>query len=51
LFFENNQILDELKRLGLSENSCNRLNELYNYLKNTLKNDEYIKNDMDFIAD
>ncbi len=51
LFFENNQILDELKRLGLSENSCNKLNELYNFLKKTLKNDEYIKNDMDFIAD
>ena len=51
LFFENNQILDELKRLWLSENSCNKLNELYNYLKKTLKNDEYIKNDMDFIAD
>lgn len=51
LFFENNEIINELKRLWLDENIFWKLNELYNYLKRTLKWDEYIKNDMDFISD
>ncbi|HPC34871.1 MAG TPA: hypothetical protein PLP73_04325, partial [Candidatus Absconditabacterales bacterium] len=48
---ENNKLMEELKRLGLSDYNIESIEKLYKTLQKVLKNDEFIKNDMDFIAD
>ncbi len=51
IFFENTFLLDELKKLWLSDVSLNYLQNLYNYLEQLLKNDEEYKDDIDYIRD
>ena len=51
LFFENKDLLSELQRLGLSDNCKDKINLLYNKLNETLKEDEFVKDDIDFISD
>ncbi|MCK9467252.1 MAG: DNA mismatch repair protein MutS [Candidatus Absconditabacterales bacterium] len=51
IFFENNNLLEELKRLGLTKHHLETIENLYKTLEKVLKNDEFIKNDIDFIAD
>lgn len=56
MFFDKNNwisklLLDELIRLGLKKNNLDKVEEIYKYLKKILKEDEFIKNDMDFISD
>jgi len=51
LFFENKDLLSELQRLGLSDNCKDKINLLYNKLNETLKEDELVKDDIDFISD
>ncbi len=51
IFFENNELMEELKRLWLSGYHIESIENLYKILQKVLKNDEFIKNDMDFIAD
>ena len=43
--------MEELKRLWLSDYNIESIEKLYKILQKVLKNDEFIKNDMDFIAD
>ncbi len=51
IFFENKEVLNELSRLWLDKNVIDKIDQLYQYLQKVLKNDEYIKNDIDFISD
>ncbi len=51
IFLENKTLLDELKRLWLSETSQSAVQHLYNYLSQLLKNDEEYTEYMDFIRD
>jgi len=51
IFFENKFLLDELKRLWLSETTQTYIENLYNYLEQILKNDEEFSDDMDFVRD
>ena len=51
IFFKNTFLLDELKKLWLSDVSLDRLQHLYNYLEQLLKNDEEYKDDIDYIRD
>lgn len=51
IFLENNKLMEELKRLWLSDYNIESIEKLYKTLQKVLKNDEFIKNDMDFIAD
>ena len=51
IFSENKEILNELNRLWLDKNIIDKINQLYQYLQKVLKNDEYIRNDIDFISD
>jgi DNA mismatch repair protein MutS len=51
VFFENKWLLDELKRLGCDSSTIDSIWELYNYLQKILKEDEYVKDDIDFISD
>jgi DNA mismatch repair protein MutS len=51
IFFENKDLLNEVNRLGLDKNTIAKIDQLYQYLQKVLKNDEYIKNDIDFISD
>ena len=49
IFFENKFLLDELKRLWLSDATQDYIQHLYNHLEQLLKNDEEFKDDMDFV--
>jgi len=51
IFFEHTFLLDELKRLWLSETSQSYIQNIYNYLEQLLKNDEDYKDDIDYIRD
>jgi DNA mismatch repair ATPase MutS len=51
VFFENNNLLSEIKRLGLDSSTANMIGELYTYLSKVLKDDEYVKDDINFISD
>ena len=45
------RLLEEIKRLGCDSSTIAVIWELYNYLNRVLKEDEYIKDDIDFICD
>jgi DNA mismatch repair protein MutS len=51
VFFENNLLLTEIKRLGFDSSTANTIGELYSYLNKVLKDDEYVKDDINFISD
>ena len=45
------QLLFEIKRLWLDSSTANMIWELYTYLNRVLKEDEYVKDDINFISD
>ena len=51
IFFEHPLLLQELHRLGLSEEDSSAILHLYNHLGQMLKDDEDFGEDMDFIRD
>ncbi|MDD3262984.1 MAG: DNA mismatch repair protein MutS [Candidatus Absconditabacteria bacterium] len=51
LFFEQNIMLDELIRVGLSQNTKNTIENFYHNLQKTIKDDEDFADDINFIRD
>lgn len=51
IFFEQPLLLQELTRLGLSDEDKNAVLHVYNHLQRLLKNDEDFHEDIDFIRD
>jgi DNA mismatch repair protein MutS len=51
IFFEQPLLLQELTRLGLSDEDKNAVLHVYNHLQQLLKNDEDFHEDIDFIRD
>ena len=46
-----NKMLNEIERLGCDKDTIEKIQELYQYLMVVIKEDEYVKNDIDFISD